>query len=513
MITLVNKKLAKHPPTKHNNNSVFSRLCKSLMLLSSVSLVPMTAIAQEERWFEIEVILFHQLTDRSTLKEQFPEQQSNQNNEKYFDLILNQLRPDISLLKQSMPRCDGSSAFMPLPAHHDNKFDVAEQIQQPSALVENTDNVTQANIDDVNPASTSQLSALQTQEVLPLPTNDLTLTTTNENETNDSQPSLVNFDLARELAAIANQQFGAKLLHTFVNQVEQDLISEQTYGEVFTPIELSPFTRDFACVNQDKYDPWQPVQASDEQDFIPIDSVPLKITGIEKLGSDRPYLLSDESLQFGYIMTQLKRSREFRPLLHLGWRQATLAKKDSVPVKIIAGDNLAVQYQRLNAMKLWQAEQIEQPEQLAFDAITRAEKLKNIINNALLGNYNIEEELANVGKLSNDDELLISLNQEILPPKQEWLLDGFFNVHLQHYLYISANFNFYNNITVDLSKQSKDKVINFSQNNRRVISEQIHYFDHPYIGMIAQIRKYQRPEPEEDIELNNSQTPQVNTER
>ena len=42
------------------------------------------------------------------------------------------------------------------------------------------------------------------------------------------------------------------------------------------------------------------------------------------------------------------------------------------------------------------------------------------------------------------------------------------------------------------------KPIRFQQ-NRRVISGEIHYFDHPYMGMIVQIRRHKRPEPEAEI--------------
>ena len=39
----------------------------------------------------------------------------------------------------------------------------------------------------------------------------------------------------------------------------------------------------------------------------------------------------------------------------------------------------------------------------------------------------------------------------------------------------------------------------FSQ-NRRVISKEVHYFDHPYMGMIVKIRRYKVPTREEETE-------------
>ncbi|WP_024597374.1 CsiV family protein, partial [Pseudoalteromonas sp. AC163] len=68
--------------------------------------------------------------------------------------------------------------------------------------------------------------------------------------------------------------------------------------------------------------------------------------------------------------------------------------------------------------------------------------------------------------------------------KAEWELDGLFKIHLRHYLYITANF--------DISQKLENGDIEsarFSQ-FRRVISGEVHYFDHPRMGMIVQIRKF-----------------------
>ena len=92
------------------------------------------------------------------------------------------------------------------------------------------------------------------------------------------------------------------------------------------------------------------------------------------------------------------------------------------------------------------------------------------------------------------------------PPKapiQPWFLDGFIKIHLDHYLYITADFNVFNqndpekiikNVTAS-SIDNTAKLINFSQ-DRRVITGEIHYFDHPYIGMIIQIRRFDPTKPE-----------------
>ena len=67
--------------------------------------------AQEEkpeRWFEIEVILFKQLNDKATLKEQFPDNITATNlpeYQQYFDLLNPYLQPNLTHIKQFVPLC------------------------------------------------------------------------------------------------------------------------------------------------------------------------------------------------------------------------------------------------------------------------------------------------------------------------------------------------------------------------------------------------------------------------
>jgi len=79
-------------------------------------------------------------------------------------------------------------------------------------------------------------------------------------------------------------------------------------------------------------------------------------------------------------------------------------------------------------------------------------------------------------------------------PLQPWFLDGFFKVHLDHYLYINANFNI---VEKSLTDSDKFQLVNFKQ-SRRVITGEIHYFDHPYIGMIVQIRRFDPSKPTDE---------------
>lgn len=91
-----------------------------------------------------------------------------------------------------------------------------------------------------------------------------------------------------------------------------------------------------------------------------------------------------------------------------------------------------------------------------------------------------------------------------------WELDGAINIYLSHYLYIETDV-FLRKITRKLMDPHHGEISGLSgtqavqkvmmpflqtiplQQNRRVRSGQIHYFDHPQMGIVMQIRKMEQP--------------------
>lgn len=154
---------------------------------------------------------------------------------------------------------------------------------------------------------------------------------------------------------------------------------------------------------------------------------------------DKPYLLSPEQLQFNAQRRALER-KGLSPLLHTGWRFEGASKSRAPSIHLISGEQ-------------------------------------------------IKREITKASSYSNPD--FISLVQQkpqlfdtSAEPLSYWELDGLFKIHLRHYLYITANFD----VNEKLSNGDIESA-RFSQ-FKRVISGEIHYFDHPRMGMIVQIRKY-----------------------
>lgn len=151
------------------------------------------------------------------------------------------------------------------------------------------------------------------------------------------------------------------------------------------------------------------------------------------------YLLAPTQLQFNSQRQALER-KGLTPLLHTGWRFEGASKSRAPSMHLIAGEHI-------------KSAEPSAPSYANPDFIS----------------------------LVNSQDSFFNAPKE---PTMKWELDGLFKIHLRHYLYITANF--------DISQKHDSGEIEaarFSQ-FRRVISEEIHYFDHPRMGMIVQIRKF-----------------------
>ncbi|MEH6394773.1 CsiV family protein [Pseudoalteromonas sp.] len=151
------------------------------------------------------------------------------------------------------------------------------------------------------------------------------------------------------------------------------------------------------------------------------------------------YLLAPEQLQFKSQQQQLAR-KGLKPLLHTGWRFEGASQSRSEHIKLFGG-------------KLLRAPVV-----------------------------------ANSSQYPNNDFIsLVNTNQSIAPVVEQadqWELDGSFNIYLRHYLFINASFDVNERLVTGEIQHAR-----FSQ-FKRVISGDIHYFDHPKMGMIVQIRKF-----------------------
>ncbi|MCJ8319378.1 MAG: peptidoglycan binding protein CsiV [Colwellia sp.] len=509
---------------KINLSSSRSKVCALFFVpflsMQTLSTPAFSAGKAAERWYEIEVILFSQLDDKTLSNESFPDQEHQPTAlpkyRRIVDLLTPHIYPDTSSLKLQLPQCGDYAkaktlvelASIPPPYFTEKSL---EQIKQTLFA----DDLTQESVfNDVDVNEEGLNEGTLTDNALS--DNDLL---TNTEDDNFSPADLT----AEEFIPSLSQE-----QRELINQAEIEFTALQFNFSNQLPI-------DQICVLPAKFD----------QVFDGKFSVNLRgsIDGNEDLSSDKPYLISKDSLQMSDIVKKLKLSRNFRPLLHLGWRQAPKDRNKASAFRIFSGENLAFDYQKaqLDYQALTQQALIQQAEldeaqakkaldeklideESNFDI--NSDSITQPINTEQILQQRINDILANVDNISaanesqivaqlNDDSLKIKLSADQastlalqptkpIEPIQPWSLDGLLRVHLNRYLYITADFNFLTSTPVDqktsteLDQQPIFKSIRFNQ-NRRVISGEIHYFDHPYMGMIVQIRKYKRPEPDVDL--------------
>ncbi len=191
-------------------------------------------------------------------------------------------------------------------------------------------------------------------------------------------------------------------------------------------------------------------------------AVPVVIKG-ENFSSGRSdfVIQSSNRLKMNAKRKRLEQHAAYTPLLHMAWKMPVSSKRRSVPIHLFSGKN----YQH---------------------------------------KFNID------GGLNTDGN----------SPEPVWQLDGLLNIYLQHYLYIKGDFQLRREGlmavlqpgTTEMSaeiadteqpvvlgnlqpvdterKQLEPHLYSYPfQQYRRVRSGEIHYFDHPLMGMLVQIRK------------------------
>lgn len=488
-------------------------------------------------WFETEVILFSQLDDKEKLKEVFSKEFPLPDYSNVIDLLSAYLNPDIASLKQQLPSCD-------TPQYPENFVKQAlTKYQQETKLINALKSLTA--IESMALPMSDELAAsgdaLGSEPLSTNPTPALIA---------DNEPE---FALVQE-NNVTNNITSSQDALTYVAESDAELQIDNPESIAYAPLTeaqialvaqakqffskqqlnshyASVVTTNLCVLNEAQYQSLDIDNSRYSYLGFTVNKMPGTIDAAEDIYSEVPYLISKESLQLKDIMTQLRRSKNFKPLLHLGWRQQVFDPKQSVPLKLFAGDNLTANYQAANAYYQQQKQRlvtqeaelanilsdnqaslsdqdVTQPSAQELLAVAKQQRLQRIIEQIdnLNNKEQVIEELAQ--DLSIEDSTGNALMSAPAPPVQPWYIDGFVKLHiLENYLNITVDFNILN---LTLAQQETLQLNNVNRGNavddvvkrirlqqhRRVISSEIHYFDHPYMGMIIQIRKHKQSQPE-----------------
>ncbi|QYJ76671.1 peptidoglycan binding protein CsiV [Shewanella sp. FJAT-52076] len=246
-------------------------------------------------------------------------------------------------------------------------------------------------------------------------------------------------------------------------------------------------------------------------------------------------LMDSTKLQFNDAVQQLSRESGVTPLLHMSWQQAMQPRHASTPVRLFGGENFADRFTAMGTLR---------PPQ---DPVMEAGATNNAFGLTITSDsaQSVTQDMS--GSNSADPQVLIAsddtgVSGQLLPenglygtsmlrnraPEPVWQLDGLLNIYLSHYLYIETDLVLRTpgtrKVAVEdevLQSQSDsqaagastaktDRQIAFEEQpflfaiplmqNRRVRSGQVHYFDHPKLGMVIQIRKMAQPTGAVDVE-------------
>ncbi|MCL2916770.1 peptidoglycan binding protein CsiV [Shewanella litorisediminis] len=244
-------------------------------------------------------------------------------------------------------------------------------------------------------------------------------------------------------------------------------------------------------------------------------------------------LMDSTKLQFNDAVRQLSRESGITPLLHMSWQQAMQPRHASTPIRLFGGENFADRFTAMGTLRPAQDPVMEAGESSnAFGLTITSDMTQDtagsnsgdsqalIASDASGGTY---------GQLQTDNGLSSGTVFRHKTPDPVWQLDGLINIYLSHYLYIESDLvlrtpgtrkvaveqellasSQSDTLAAGASATKSGQQIAFEEQpflfaipltqNRRVRSGQVHYFDHPKLGMVIQIRKMAQPTGAVDVE-------------
>ncbi|MGM0480507.1 MAG: CsiV family protein [Pseudomonadota bacterium] len=207
----------------------------------------------------------------------------------------------------------------------------------------------------------------------------------------------------------------------------------------------------------------------------------------------RPFLMPASSHVLTETRTTLQRKNLAEPLLHLAWRQPVFNEDDQQRLRLFGGRQFSDSF-RYDGFERVTEQHDGSAENPPADIMDRVQSLLNRVENDKLV-FQTENNNA-PGPLSDHQQV----------PERVWQLDGLLHIFLVgNYLHIEHDFNLREAVSIaapakSLAQQAEQalstdrqtepflRAYRFNQ-RRRVISHETHYFDHPKVGMVIQIRR------------------------
>ncbi|QJR79509.1 hypothetical protein CA267_001210 [Alteromonas pelagimontana] len=467
---------------------------RSVFSLLLLSVVTAPALAADDWWFDVEVIIFDRNVALTELAEQFEEADELSPYHADWDLIGEYLRPDISWLKQGLATCDtgNSPLWLPKPSIESIISDYEQwQTARSGASVGEAVNIN----NDTGLSTANKIPDSARQEYFGSP---LTPTNASVVEPGAAQNSLESIAPQRDVT---------------VREIA-DYWLEFSGINNFNPVTVPRFR---FCEPQTLWLSWQngSWRRSKPDNHLPYpDHIPITLDGQDWPESSRPHVLSPNQLHLTKLSQQIRQAGGLNRLLHIVWRQPVkFGEEKAASVRLFAGKNFADSFTLTG-------EQIK-PEDLNDSSIIELKKKEEISLTAsqddffsILQNDLDKAETVSFASMmaavkQNKMQPLIPVRSTVAQPDTPiWQIDGELKVFLKYinrvpYLHIDTELFYRQPVPIEGDTVNPNEAptyrlasVPFKQ-VRRVISKQLHYFDHPLFGMVVEIRRYKRPGEQE----------------
>lgn len=475
--------------------------------LLALMVVPPT-LANDDWWFDVEVIVFDRNLDLSTLNEQFETLDNLAPPITDADIISQVITPDISWLKQGLSVCETNEP-------NDEPF-LYEIPEIPDVQLQNQDDLERTSqVDFINrdtPASQASIDDLNV-EVPPLQA---------EAENAFQPPSVEQI---------------ARYWIDSLNLKDDSVITVPQFSYCEPP---SPWL-------SYEHNAWH-IHHPDNRLPVP-EELPITPEGNDWPAATHAHLLTKEQQHLTGLSRQIRQASNLTRLLHITWRQPVKFGKDNAfNVRIFGGNNFANEFtldgkQRIdvaarsdekNSPRVGDSTEVaqitlENPASLNQNnsiANSTAKDQNNDGETSYSDNFfkQLTQRLTSASPISFD-ELIALDSQPVIDDGDDtlvskalrtpiWQIDGNMKVFLKYinnvpYLHIDNRLFYRQPIPLqtdnhelvtrhnDTQPVEKYRLVSIPfHEQRRVISKQLHYFDHPLFGMVVQIRRYKRPTPE-----------------
>ena len=579
-----------------------SRWCPLVASISAVFLTTIStaANANDNWWFDVEVIAFKRNVALTELEEQFSLADNLSAPRAQADIISDIISPDISYLKQGLAVCGAdtsvkwpSNGLLSVPAKDVDFLSLPE------------DNSSQYG--DMSPNSYSEEAGYGYNETSGLTANEPSLT---PDEASQAQSETINGDEYGATYSSTDSDYSDSLDYSNEEVITDDATpapDAATIASYWTSFfgvkDTSPVTVP-AIKYCEESKPWlsaevttalnnvvrgddelnsgvstsesksrssalQPVivwKVNQPDNRLPAPaSLPIIIEGHDWPLASKAHLLTSNQQALSSISRQIRSNRELERLLHATWRQPVMfGKNKAFNVRLYGGQNYAQQFDMngdMREQKLANSsdnEPYNSATEFGYDSTTA---LSDYNSNYTSGTY--ENSLSDVGtafeadKIAAQDtdqfiavsDIFADLNRRLSNPQAIeygafkaldtpmiveqgeddaidaslrtpiWEIDGTIKVFLKYinrvpYLHVDSEMFYRQPVPLSYFSSEDDSSGNAAKprlapsteyklvsvplaEQRRVISTQLHYFDHPLFGFVVQIRRYNRPDVSE----------------